>query len=108
MDGGQIGLIGGIIGGALGLLGGAVGTYFSIKNTAGPRERAFMIRMSAVAWIVISAFLAGLLLLPQPYNWLLWIPYAIGLPLAIVRLNRRQAEIRAMESTARQVSSTQP
>ena len=29
---------------SLGVLGGAIGTYFSIKNTSGPRERAFMVR----------------------------------------------------------------
>ena len=97
MDGGQIGLIGGLIGGALGVFGGALGTYFSIKNTAGPRERTFMVRVSAAAWLIISAFLAGLLLLPQPYNWFLWVPYGIGLPVSIIWLNRRQTQIRSEE-----------
>ena len=36
------GLIGGIAGGVIGIAGGLVGTYFSIKNTRGPRERAFV------------------------------------------------------------------
>ena len=44
----NLGFVGGIIGGALGVLGGAIGTYFSIKNTSGPRERAFLIRISIV------------------------------------------------------------
>ena len=97
MDGGQIGLVGGLIGSVIGVLGGAVGTYFSIRNTSSPRERAFMIRVSTVVWIVVTAFLAGLLLLPPPYNWLLWIPYGIALPMSIVWLNRRQARIRSQE-----------
>jgi len=71
MDGGQVGLIGGLLGGAIGILGGALGTFFSIKNTSGPREQAFMVRVSIAAWLIISMFIAGLLLLPQPYNWLL-------------------------------------
>ncbi len=104
MDGGQVGLIGGLVGGAIGIAGGAAGTYFSIKNTNGPRERAFMIRVSVVTWFVISAFLAGLLLLPRPYNWFLWIPYGIALPLSIIRLNRRQARIRSEEGGGKQVS----
>jgi len=33
------GLIGGIIGGIIGVAGGIIGTYFSIKNTNGPKER---------------------------------------------------------------------
>ncbi|HUP78675.1 MAG TPA: hypothetical protein VM260_08985 [Pirellula sp.] len=44
---GQIGgWVGGIFGGAIGILGGVIGTYFSIKNTKGTRERAFMISAS--------------------------------------------------------------
>src|SRR5512145_3356451 len=92
------GLVGGIVGGVIGLLGGVVGTYFSIKNTAGPRERAFMIRVAVVAWIGITAFLIGLMMLPRPYNFLMWVPYAIALPLGIVWCNRRQRTIRAEEA----------
>ena len=94
------GLVGGIIGGALGALGGVVGTYFSIKNTNGPRERAFMIRVAIVAWVVITAFVFGLFALPQPFNFLLWAPYGIALPLAILWCNRRQLRIRAEEAAS--------
>jgi hypothetical protein len=94
------GLIGGLIGGVLGLLGGAVGTYFSIKNTAGPRERMFMVQVAIVAWIGVSAFVLGLLMLPQPYNFLLWVPYGIALPLGILWSNRRQRVIRSEEEAS--------
>lgn len=97
MDGGQIGLIGGLIGGAIGGAGGLAGTYFSIRNTSRPRERAFMIRVSAVAWLVVTAFLAGLFFIPKPYNWLLWIPYCVVLPVGIIWINRRQGQIRSEE-----------
>ena len=92
------GVIGGIVGAGIGVLGGLVGTYFSIKNTAGPRERRFMIQVAIVAWIAVSAFVAGQLLLPRPYNFLLWIPYAIALPLGILWSNRRQRVIRGKEA----------
>jgi len=85
------------LGCALGLLGGVIGTYFSINNTVGPAERQFMVRAAAVTWLVLTAFVAGLLLLPRPYGFLLWIPYSIALPLAIRRCNRRQMEIRKAE-----------
>ena len=102
----DVGTIGGIAGSVLGLAGGAVGTYFSVKNTAGPRERSFMVRVSAIAWVAVTAFLAGLLLLPKPYNWLLWVPYAIALPLSIRALNQRQRQIRAEEAASRASSSS--
>jgi len=93
------GLVGGIIGGVVGILGGMIGTYFSVKNTSGPRERAFMIQVAIVAWVVITAFVFGLFALPRPFNFLLWLPYGIVLPLGILWCNRRQRRIRAEEAT---------
>lgn len=96
------GTVGGIIGGAIGLAGGAVGTYASIKNTGGPRERQFMVRVAIAAWVAITLFLFLLFVLPSPYRWLIWIPYSVALPLAIVSLNRKQQAIRADEQRTRQ------
>jgi hypothetical protein len=92
------GLVGGIVGGVIGVLGGLVGTYFSIKNTAGPRERTFMIQFAVVVWLAVTAFLIGLFMLPRPFNFLLWVPYGIALPLGIQWCNRRQRAIRAEEA----------
>lgn len=91
----------GIAGAVIGILGGAAGTYFSIRNTNGPRERFFMVRVAVVGWIAISTFLVALFVVPVPYNQLVWIPYVVALPLAIRWGNRRQAEIRAAEEEAR-------
>lgn len=96
------GTVGGIIGGAIGLAGGAVGTYASIKNTGGPRERQFMVRVAVAAWVGISIFLVLLFVLTGPYRWLIWIPYVVVLPLAIVSLNRKQQAIRSDEQRTRQ------
>lgn len=93
MDGPTVGLIGGIAGSVIGVLGGAVGTYFSVRNTRGPLERAFLIRCAVVAWIAITIFLALMFLLPSPHRHYLWIPYAILLPVAIRYGNHRQREI---------------
>lgn len=40
------GMVGGIVGGVIGVMGGLVGTYFSVRNTAEPRERTFMIQVA--------------------------------------------------------------
>jgi hypothetical protein len=37
-----------IVGSIVGLAGGVIGTYFSIKNTKGPRERAFTVKSAVV------------------------------------------------------------
>jgi Ca2+/Na+ antiporter len=91
-------LIGGIVGGILGLTGGLVGTYFSIKNTSGPREKAFMIKTSIFMWIFGITFLLLFFILPMPWRFLLWIPYSIILPLFIILGNRAQQRIKQEES----------
>ena len=96
------GMVGGLIGSIIGLAGGAIGTYFSIKNTKGPLERAFMIKASVIAWIAISVFLILMFLLPNPYRHWLWVPYGILLPLGIIKLNKKVAEIREFENTTQQ------
>ena len=95
------GILGAIIGGSIGLLGGAVGTYLSIKNTLGPRERKFMVRAAIVIWVAVTLFVVLLVVLPSPYRWLMWIPYVIALPIAVVFLNRKQQVIRSNEQRTR-------
>ncbi len=92
------GWIGGIAGSVLGLAGGVIGTYFSIRNTNGPLERAFMIKSAAVCWIAILIFLGLFLGVPHPYRFLLWIPYSILFPLGIIYGNRRQQSVRQKEA----------
>ncbi len=94
----DVGLVGGIIGGVIGFGGGLIGTYFSITNTKGPLERAFMVKASAIAWIAIIVFILLLLILPQPYSYLMWIPYGILLPLGITKCNKKVAELRQREN----------
>jgi Ca2+/Na+ antiporter len=107
MSAGQIGgLAGAIVGILIGLAGGVVGTYFSIKNTKGPRERAFMIRAAVVCWLAILVFLGLIIALPDPYRWLMWIPYAILLPAGIIYGNRKQQSIRREESPNEPVDGT--
>lgn len=100
------GTIGGIIGGLGGLAGGIIGTYFSIKNTNGPKERAFMIKACIIGWIGILVFLGLMYALPNPYRYFLWIPYGILLPIAIVTGNRKQQRIRQEESQNRSIAGT--
>ncbi|MDD4872545.1 MAG: hypothetical protein PHR77_18500 [Kiritimatiellae bacterium] len=107
MNTGQMwGWAGGILGCIIGLAGGIFGTYCSIKNTNGPRERAFMIRSSVVCWIVIILFLGLMFALPSPYRYFLWIPYAILLPLGIIFGNRTQQRIRKEEAQSQSTGGT--
>ena len=86
---------------AFGVMGGAIGTYFTIKNTNGPKERAFAIKGSVVCWLFVVAFIAGMLLIPQWYKLLLVVPYSILLVLGTRKWNQIQFRIRNEESGQR-------
>lgn len=89
-----------IAGSAIGVFGGIVGTYFSIKNTIGPNERSFVMKASALTWVTVVIFLCGLLLLPSPYNNLMWVPYGLLLGFGIRKFNEMHKRIRDAETTA--------
>jgi hypothetical protein len=93
------GHIGGIAGLIIGTIGGIIGTFCSIRNTNGPRERAFTIKASVVMWIAGILFISLLLFLPTPYRWFLWVPYGILLPIVIISWNKTQQRIRNEESS---------
>jgi uncharacterized membrane protein YfcA len=99
MDSATLGAwVGGILGGLLGVAGGVMGTYFTIKNTKGPRERAFAIKGSIIVWVFVMAFLVGMWLIPQWYNLLLVVPYVVILVFGIRRWNQTQLRIRQEET----------
>lgn len=95
-----IGLIGGIAGTAIGVAGAVIGVRASVRNTETPPERRFMIRSSA-ALVALMALLVGvplaLSLLGVLPSWAYWTAFAAFFVLLgplIVRINRRQAELR--------------
>ncbi|MGA2802548.1 MAG: hypothetical protein ABSE97_09320 [Verrucomicrobiota bacterium] len=94
----NLGIVGGVAGSVVGVLGGLVGTYFSIKNTKGPRERAFMVKASIVGWVFVAAFVLGMCLLPGVYKICLVPIYVVVLVTGIRFGNKKQAEIRLEES----------
>lgn len=98
------GLIGGLAGCAIGITGGLIGTFAAIRNTSGPRERAFTIKASIIGWTAGTIFLALLLLIPSPWRFLLWIPYGIFLPIGIITWNRTQQRIRMEEVESRGIA----
>ena len=100
MDPRTTGLIGGIAGGVLGVIGGLIGSYYSITRTNGPRERAFMVRVTLICWLGVTTFLIASWFTPLPYRPLLWIPYSLLLFRAIRLGNQKQEEIRRQESGA--------
>ncbi len=91
------GTIAAIAGSAIGIFGGIVGTYFSIKNTNGPKERSFVMKASALTWVTVVIFLCALLLLRSPYNNLMWVPYGLLLGFGIRKFNETQKRIRDAE-----------
>jgi hypothetical protein len=100
------GLVGGLVGSLIGVIGGLIGTYCSIKNTNGPRERAFVIRAALICWALVLFFVAGGIFLPGWTKLLIIPPYVLLMSLGIPAWNRRQAQIRLQE--AAEARSSEP
>lgn len=90
----------GYVGCFIGLLGGILGTYVSIKNSTGPRERAFIIKASLLCWIFVVGFLAALFLAPPFWRWVLWSLYILLLLWGIIAMNKAQSRIRSAEENS--------
>lgn len=98
MDPVKIGLMGAVGGTLLGFLGGVYGTWNSLQQTNGPRERAFVVKMAALYWIVVPLFVVSVFVLPAPWNQYIWLPYGLWLTYTIRRSDRKQMAIREDEA----------
>ena len=78
-----------ILGMLIGIGGGVAGTYVSIRNTKSAAARRFMIRCAVYVWLALLIFVCALMLIPKPYNFLTWIPFALAMPLSIRYINAR-------------------
>ena len=93
MNNQTIGWIGAIVGSGIGILGGLIGTYFSIKRAANDRQRSFMMRCAIFFWVFVLCFVSLVCFLPAPWKYFIWVVYAVGLPIAIMRCNQRTAQL---------------
>jgi hypothetical protein len=83
-----------VLGSLIGILGGVIGTWYSSRHAKTPDGRRFMVHCAVGVWLGVGVFMAGLLLVPQPYNYLLWIVYVVALVLGIGWMNRHLARLR--------------
>ena len=92
------GTAGGIIGGVIGVMGGVIGTYFGMRNTSVPRERALMIRFATLGWLWMAALMAWLFLMPRPWDQaaiFLNLPLLLSIPWG----NRKLAQARSEDES---------
>ena len=94
------GIVGGSLGGLVGVAGAIYGVRASLKQCKSSAERQLVIIFSLALTAAIGLMLAGLFLIPKPYNWLVWIPYPFLLTGSILFVNRRMAALRGAQPTA--------
>ena len=91
-----------IWGGTLVLILGAVGTYAWLRTAVTPQERGVVVTQVRFCWVVASVLAVGILAIPRPFGFLLWLPCGIITPVMINRWNRRLEEIRNEERRTRE------
>jgi drug/metabolite transporter (DMT)-like permease len=91
----QMGIIGGVLGSLIGLAGGVIGSYYSIKNTRTPEERAFMVQAVIVFWlagialVILPVVLEVRGLIAPWWRWVGMTLFLCGLGPMIAYTNRR-------------------
>ena len=81
----------------IGLLGGVIGTWAGIRNTNGPRERAFAIKASLAAWVAMLLITLPFLFVGHMWIAFAWIPYTALMMFGVRYFNKKQAMIREEE-----------
>lgn len=87
-----------ILAACIGLLGAGIGAGFVGKKAAGPRERAFKIKVSIVCLIFTGLDIASSFLIPPWWDLVLIIPYVVVLVLEMRNFNELQFQIWKEES----------
>lgn len=77
---------------------GVVAIYTSIKNTKGPKERAFVrVNCLSALFTLVIAFTLMYYLIDSPWRYVVLLIYFIHLPVAIYRATTKRQLIRRME-----------
>jgi len=87
-----------IVGVVIGVAVGTVGTYVGIKETKGPRERAFVIKETVLWWMASITYLFCLWLIPNPYIIYLSFFSFMAICAAVRSSKKRRTQIRSEES----------
>lgn len=80
------------------VIGGGWASWVNIRQTRGPRERSFVVRICVAAWLLILSMLGLMYVLPAPYKYLAMLFYFFGVPFLIYRWSKTHQLIRLMES----------
>ena len=91
----DFGVIGVIIGSFVGVMGAVIGSCIALGKIESSTERKFVFKGLTIYVVTLCLFLVGIFHLPEPFNYALWLPYGIFLPLSITHFNRVQGQIRA-------------
>lgn len=83
---------------AVALIGGGLASWSNVRQARGPRERAFVVRICILSWMLILSMLGLMYALPSPYRYGAMLFYFVGLPLLIYRWSKTHQLIRLMEA----------
>lgn len=87
---------------AVALLGGAIASYYNIRNSRGPKERAFVTKACVIAWAVILSMLVAVYLLPAPWRYAAAAGYFIVCPILVYKWATTHQLIRMVEDKERE------
>ena len=79
------------------ILGGVVATYYNVRNVSGPKERAFVIQVCTVSWLIVLSLLLFAYFLPSPHRFIVAGLYLVVCPMMVYRWTNKHQLIRMIE-----------
>lgn len=86
---------------AAAIAGGLLGSYHNIRHARGPRERAFAVRMTAVVWLLATAFLAAMYLAEGHLRYYVLGGFFVLCPLLMYKWSTTHQMIRLLDERER-------
>jgi ABC-type transport system involved in multi-copper enzyme maturation permease subunit len=79
------------------ILGGVIATYYNVRNVSGPKERAFVVQVCTVSWLIVFSLLLLTYFLPSPHRFVVAALYLLVCPLMVYRWTNKHQLIRMIE-----------
>lgn len=86
---------------AIALIGGGVASWHNVRNARGPRERAFVIQVYLIGWLLILSLLVLAVVLDPPFRYIAMLAYFGVTPWLIYRWALRHQLIRKLDERER-------
>ena len=81
---------------------GLLASFHNVRNSKGPKEKAYVLRVCVIFWVLILSLLALVYYLPAPYRYIATFAYFVACPVFVYKTSKTHQLIRIIEERERE------